>query len=484
MKLRMASLRFGITTGFTDKGHIGNLTGARPQEVIGPMKTTVMLLQDDQTRLCFIMSELDTTLVALNRAVRRAVAEELKIPLSRVLTFASHNHNQPALVDSPSRAYHYESGDPCPASELTSTGKEFVEAVRSHSRLLPARLEPVTVRWAEGLEGRITYNRKGRRANGSTYFMREEDRRLVGKDFNGDIDRQAPLVLFKNATGKPVGGLIQFTGHPVTSYAPEKPIIFGEWSQVATDVVGQHLASSEVPVGFLQGCAGDVNSKEMFSGGVERSVEFGQLLGESYMEALAHLQKSQRDGLDYQVATVHVPLAPLPPRELLQQELQEMNDFIRGAKRGSKDALFCVGLNFPRALSPVYRAALVEAIRPWNEWALALYEEGKEDSVPQYLEMELYVIRISDVAIVGIPGEPFLGIGRQIRHGSPFPITIPCGYVNESHGYITDGPNTGDSEYMSSFYRYTRFRPPFKRPAGDVLAEKAVEILQEFAASA
>ena len=53
--------------------------------------------------------------------------------------------------------------------------------------------------------------------------------------------------------------------------------------------------------------------------------------------------------------------------------------------------------------------------------------------------------------------------------------------MNVSHGYITDAPNTGDREYMSSFYRYSDFRPPLQKPAGDVLADEAVRILTRFA---
>ena len=34
---------------------------------------------------------------------------------------------------------------------------------------------------------------------------------------------------------------------------------------------------------------------------------------------------------------------------------------------------------------------------------------------------------------------------------------------------------------MSSFYRYTKYRPPLAKPAGDVLAQRAVEILRRFA---
>lgn len=98
----------------------------------------------------------------------------------------------------------------------------------------------------------------------------------------------------------------------------------------------------------------------------------------------------------------------------------------------------------------------------------------------KHLEVEIYVLRLGDVGLVGMPFEPFQGIGRQIRAGSPLPLTIPCGYVNTSYGYLTDGPNTGDGEYMSAHYRYSKYRPPYAKPAGDVIAIQGVETLRMF----
>ena len=178
---------------------------------------------------------------------------------------------------------------------------------------------------------------------------------------------------------------------------------------------------------------------------------------------------------------VNVPLGPLPPEETLQSEIAEMKDFIRRSLAGDPDTLGCVGLNFPTELSPAYRGKLVEAILPWSQWALELRQNGKAATVPKDLEVEIQVIRLGDVGIVCMPFEPFQGIGRQIRSGSPLPLAIPVGYVNLSHGYLTDAPNTGDHEYMSAHYRYTKYRPPFRKPAGDILADKGIEILNRFA---
>jgi len=479
-RLRAAAIRFGITP--KSGGKTSSRVGAVVRKVCGPLKTTVTLLEDGDLRLCLVATDAGAVnALNVSNLYRRTLAEDLNLPVSHVLLFSSHNHSGVVLATNNVRVYDTRSGK-VPEPELLPVGRKLLDELRSSAKRLPDMLQPVTVWWAEGREGRITYNRKGRRADGSTYFMREEDRVLLGKDFRGDIDEQAPVVVLKNGAGKPVTAFVQFTGHPVTCYHPEKPVVFGEWPMVATDIVAQHLSPSEpVAVGFLQGCAGDVNSKEMFRGGIERARYFGRLLGASYVKALRALRPSQRDGLDYATEMVGVPLAPLPSADVLRAEIAEMEDFIRRAAAGDENTLECVGLNFPRELTPAYRGKLVELILPWSRWALELRETGRADTVAKHLEMELYVIRLGDVGIVGLPFEPFQGIGRQIRRGSPLPLAIPCGYVNVSYGYITDGPNTGDREYISSFYRYTKFRPPLEKPAGDVMAQKAVEILNRFA---
>ncbi|MCE9527289.1 MAG: hypothetical protein K8R36_14680, partial [Planctomycetales bacterium] len=218
----------------------------------------------------------------------------------------------------------------------------------------------------------------------------------------------------------------------------------------------------------------------MFCGGVERSREFGRLLGKTYVEASQHMQESQRKDWQFAVASADVPLAELPPPELLEAELIEMEDFVRRARAGDENTLACVGLNFPKALSPAYRARLVELLMPWNRWALAHHADGTAGDVAKSLPLDVHMLRLGDVGIVGYPTEPFQNIGRNLRKASPLPLTIPCGYINSAAGfigYIPDSLNVGDREYMSAFYRYTRYLPQFRKPAGDVLVDKAVELL-------
>jgi hypothetical protein len=182
-----------------------------------------------------------------------------------------------------------------------------------------------------------------------------------------------------------------------------------------------------------------------------------------------------------------VPFAKLSSRRVLEAELDEMRAFVARANAGSEDTLTCVGLNFARAMSPAYRGKLIELVIPWNEWALKVHADKSHRQLPTTLPLDVHALRLGDVGIATMPTEPFLGVGRQIRaavQASVLPLAIPCGYVNQATGfvgYIPDAPNTGDREYQSAFYRYTRFCPPFRKPAGDVLAKSAVEMLKTLA---
>jgi hypothetical protein len=53
-----------------------------------------------------------------------------------------------------------------------------------------------------------------------------------------------------------------------------------------------------------------------------------------------------------------------------------------------------------------------------------------------HVELEIQAIRINDIAIVGIPGEPFVEIGLAVKAASPFQHTLFSGYSNIGGSYI------------------------------------------------
>jgi len=396
---------------FATDGRIGKAV----QRVVEPLETVVVLLESAGRRIVVVTTHLNTVLRAnVSRELRRIAAAAAGTQPEQVCVFSSHNHSDLLLAANGASAFELDGVEPPPV-EWLPVGQQFVAQLRDTAAALPQRLVPVTVHHAVGSEDRITYNRKGRRADGSTYLMREEDRLLVGTDFRGDVDTQAPLVVLEDEAGQAVAALAQFTGHPVTSYHPERPVLHGDWPQTACRCVGEALtarnaarggpaAGEPVPVGFLQGCAGEVNSKGMLTtDGVARAETFGRMLGERLAAVIPELVPSARGGGEMAVATVGVPWGPLPPRAEIVAELAEIDGFMRRAAAGDADTRSCVGLNFPLALSPAYRGKLVEAIRPWYVWALEQHATGRAADLPRALEIDVVALRLGDVGIIGLP---------------------------------------------------------------------------------
>ncbi|WP_277482683.1 hypothetical protein [Catalinimonas alkaloidigena] len=473
-KLEVAAYTFAVQPKVgTPSGH--TRTAHLIEEVYGDLKTTVLYFKQGENRFCMITSALGVESGALRKASVKILSNTLKIDPGAISASSSHNHTIPFLNVSDKKP---DADSPQVLSwEL---GLDFKKKLQQAADYVSKNLEPVYVEWGKAEENRITYNRKGYYPNGKTYFMREEDRiKLAGEGYRGLIDPDAIVVVFKNEKHKAVAALTSFTGHPVAAYDPEKLISYGQFPQTASEMLSEHLGG--VPVGFVQGCAGDINEKYMLSGTIEQARQLGEYLGETFIHASKTLRPSKRIGLEWSREEVKIPFAELPSEESLRKDLATIDDFIRRGNAGDENTLHCVGMNFPKALSPPYRAKLVELVRPWYVWALEHYEQDKLGELPEYLPIEIVVARFGDVGLVGLPYEPFVMTGLKIKQASVLPCVITGGYTDGHYGYIPDARGADDREYMSGFFRYKKNIAPYKAPAGDMCSEVAIEALSEFA---
>lgn len=393
---------------------------------------------------------------------RRRLSTSLNIPLDQTAASATHNHSNVALA----------------GLQLTHPfGRELFHRFDAALERLSTSFIPARVSWGTGTEASITYNRKGHRADGSTYFMREEDRVKLPADYTGTIDPQASVIRFDEARGAARLVLTHFTGHPVIAYNLEEPVINPDYSGWALQDL---LASfgAKPPVGaFLQGCAGDINAKGMFAG-AKLARESGAKLGRCFIGANAKARAVRKPVLATAHGVAKIPYAPLPPLEELERQKKEILDFQRRAEAGDPDTLHVLGYNFSETQTPAYRKNLAAPFLVWTDWAISMRKAG--NPMPeQFYPLPVQVIAVGDIAFVTMPCEAFVGIGLGIRRRSPFALTIPAAYTNGVYpNYIGTHADVGDREYMSAFYRYIK-KQPYAAPAGDVIIDKAVELLND-----
>jgi neutral ceramidase len=83
------------------------------------------------------------------------------------------------------------------------------------------------------------------------------------------------------------------------------------------------------------------------------------------------------------------------------------------------------------------------------------------------VKVRIQALRIGEVAIVAMPGEPFAEIGAAVKKASPFPVTMFCGYSSGEGGdYMPTAP-----EYP--FAGYEVDRTPYGRGAADKVIREA-----------
>jgi hypothetical protein len=71
------------------------------------------------------------------------------------------------------------------------------------------------------------------------------------------------------------------------------------------------------------------------------------------------------------------------------------------------------------------------------------------------VRVQLQILRIGEVAIVAMPGEPFAEIGAAIKKASPFAVTMFCGYsTGAGGGYMPTEAEYGRRGYEVEGTRY------------------------------
>ena len=91
---------------------------------------------------------------------------------------------------------------------------------------------------------------------------------------------------------------------------------------------------------------------------------------------------------------------------------------------------------------------------------------------PESFDMELIGIAIGEVALVGIPGEPFTGVGRGIKEIDGYEVVIPTCLTNGKLGYfpMKDAYDEGGYEAGCS---------NFKRGVAELIVEESRKLLQK-----
>ena len=428
------------------------------------MKATALVLSNGGQK--FAMVDIDRIFVSgLEPAIERA-SKLTGIPATNIRLGATHTHA--GVLVNP------EKGPPgLDLSPLVGMADRYrlqiidkvVGAIVEANR----RLQPAHMHGNRGV-GTININRRVR-AQG-------DNPPAVGRNPAGFVDRDLIVFRIDDAEGNPLAILANYPCHG-TVLAYENKFISPDFAGTLRKTVEDAMPGALCL--FFQGAAGNQGPMEGFTGDLGVAHRLGRILGHE-VAALAHKIETVRreptfegfvESTAYQAKQhwrVKGPRAAglrfgevkveVPRRTYSTEEIEGMEARLRRAEG--------------------QLAALGDSAEPWERHQAAarvrrfadLLAQRKRPVAPTPLVVEVQALRIGELAIVAVPGEPFAEIGVAVRKASPFAFTMFCGY---SDGVGGDYVPTSE-EY--AFGGYEVERTPYGPGAGRKIVDAASNLLR------
>ncbi|MCP5120486.1 MAG: hypothetical protein GY953_57565 [bacterium] len=429
------------------------------------MVATALVLSHGDSK--FAMVDVDRLFVrGLEPAIELA-AKATGIPPAHIRLAATHTHAG-AMV---SAAKGPPGVDLAPyRAVLDRYNQQLVDKIVGAIIEANTNLKPAHIHGGRGM-GTININRRVR--------AKGQNPPAVGRNPRGFVDRELIVFRIDDAKGNPLAVLANFQCHG-TVLAYENKFISPDWIGMTRKVVEEALPGARCL--FFQGAAGNQGPIEGFTGDLGVAHRLGSILGHQIAAVALRIETVQRqpvfEGFVESTAfqakqhwRVKGPRDPslrfestiieVPRRQYGEAEIAGMERRLERARKQLEEARSAA-----ESWKQYQAAARVRRFRD-------LLEKWKQPADPSPLRVEIQALRIGQLAIVAMPGEPFAEIGVAVKRASPFGFTMFCGY---SDGIGGDYLPTAD-EYAHGGYEVER--TPYAPGADQLVIDAASALLEQ-----
>ena len=361
--------------------------------------------------------------------MREHISQATGLPLEAIYIHSTHTHTGPFL-------------NADPTEELEIEYARFVDRRFTAAAVMAlADLKPAKMGYGMGTAPNIAFVRRFRMKDGSVRTNPGVDNPDILAPI-GDVDERVNVVRIDQEGGESLV-LVNFGNHP--------------------DVVGGNLISADWP-GFLRktvettlegtkciffnGAQGDVNHvnvhprggylNDMFmdfddvARGYKHARYMGRVVAGGVLQAYDKVKFVDVDKLSFGMKTICVPSNKPDASEM--EEAHRINDL---HVAGRDDLLPYKGMMLTTMVAAAGRKVRLE-------------------NGPDYFEMPLSALAIGPVAFIGIPGEPFTGVGRGLKETEGWEMVLPTCNTNAKEGYfpmnecyVEGGYEAGSSKFKA-----------------------------------
>ena len=356
------------------------------------------------------------------------VAEETGLPKEAVIIHAVHTHTAGSIS--------FKS-----QNETVLHYTEFLRRrFRAAAKFALEDLKPARMGWAISKAPNVAFIRRFRMKDGSVRTNPGVGNPDILHPI-GDVDERVNVLRFDQEGGKSLV-LVNFGDHPDTVGGN---LISCDWPGFTRKFVEQAIDNTRCI--FFNGAQGDVNHVNVHPTGgylndmfmdfddVARGYKHAQFMGRvvagGVLQVYDKVYYRDVNSVRFVSKLLNVPSNMPDPAEM--EEAHRIND-LHNAGRDSERPY--EGMMLTTIVADAARKVRLE--------------HG-----PEFFPMTLSGVAIGDVAIVGISGEPFTGIGRGLKEAEGWELVLPMCLVNGYNGYfpMQDAYDEGGYEARCSNFK-------------------------------
>ena len=408
-------------------GIAGYYVERKAEGILDPLECSALAVSDgDNTRVIISIDTCGGAGTKYYTAAREAAAESAGISSDGVFISSTHTHTGP----------YWGERD----SEIEKRYTEFLIGRMADAACLAVKdMKPAKLGIGAGTAHNIAFIRR---------YVMKDGRIRTNPGVNnpdivrpvGDVDESVGVLRFTRDDGPEIV-LLNFGCHPDVVGGN---LISADWPGFARRTVERSL--DNVRCIFLNGAEGDVNHVNvhpkggdlngMFmdfddvSRGYPHSRHMGNVVAAAALQAYEKVEWRDVSRVGGKIMTLTLP-SNMPTKEQLVSARE-----IASLHRAGRDK------DIP------FEAMELTTVVAEAERMLRL-ENG-----PESFAMPLSSLFIGDTAFIGIPGEPFGGIGKALKQADGWAMVLPCCITNGYEGYfpMKDSYDEGGYEARSSIY--------------------------------
>lgn len=396
--------------------------------VLDELEINALALACDDDKAVLLTIDNESLNVEVAADFRQHISEVTGLSEEAIYIHATHSHTTPFILK--------DSEDVLEKEYYQIVYRKMADV----AQMALADLKPAQMGWGIGQAPNIAFVRRFRMKDGSVQTNPGVNNPNILEPI-GEIDDRVSVLRFKRE-GSDDLVYVNFGDHPDTVGGCK---VSADWPGFTRRTVEKVLDGTKCIV--FNGAQGDINHvnvhptggylNDMFNDfddvarGYKHAEYMGRVITGGVLQTFDKVKYVDVDTLKCVQRTIKIASNMPKPEEI--PEAHRINDLHNA---GKDSELPYEGM--------MLTTVVAEAGR------MVALEHG-----PEYYDMSLIGIAIGDVALVGIPGEPFMGIGKGLKETEGWDLVLPTCMTNGKQGYfpMKDAYEQGGYEARSSFFK-------------------------------